>query len=195
MIDRFRFSQGWQPLPTDDHNRMVAAFYEILEGAKVPPEMYDACYQAYMQHRSELKAQGKDPGVMAADDLVAEWWKVRRLNQEIDKTRLLPEYNLASCQRCFGTGKEEMPDGSVRENCEHLPFAEGEIEERAKAKAKAIEFLRESAAKIGSPKPVETVKPKYQKLACSACGRKSSTYFGWTVGETCGQLISEGVTC
>lgn len=194
VLDRFRFSQGWQPLPTDDHNRTVMAFHEILDGAKVPPSMYGSCYQAYMQRRAELKSEGKDVGPMAADDLVAEWWRIRRLNQEIDNTRLLTANASGTCRRCYGTGKEEMEDGTVRDGCEHLPMDEEENRARtAAAIQRGVQFVRDATAKIGNSKPstLKLVEDQGQRLKCSACGRKVNTLMGWQAGETCGRLIDD----
>lgn len=125
LIDRYRLSQGFNPLPTDDHNRAVVAWYEVLAYAKVPRESWPVCYRAAMQRRAERKAEGREVWPLSADDLVAEFQGIRRLNDELDKSRLLPQHAAAPCPRCFGTGFERMPDGSVRPGCKHEPIDEG----------------------------------------------------------------------
>lgn len=193
VIDKWRLSNGWSPLPLSDQIAMVAAWFEILESARVPARMYNACYLSAMQRRAELKAEGKELSGLTVDDLVAEWSKIRRVNDEINSTqKLLPENAGAACQRCFGTGKEEMPDGSVRPDCRHLPLTREERRERAQAKARQIEFIREAVKKVGAPKPAVSaslVAPRGERFQCSACGRVVNSLGGWRLGETCKALF------
>lgn len=197
MLDKWRLSQGWQPLSETDHDLTIAAWFEVLSDNGVPVEHYGDCYKSAMRRRVELKAEGRDVMPLSADDLVVEWrsLKDRIEPREVNGRKLLAENNAGTCQRCFGTGREQMPDGSVKEDCSHAPFSEGEVAERAEAKAKMIQFVREAAAKI-TPKPIETPKPKEPitakiRMQCSACGRKVTSLEGWRFGETCGALIGD----
>lgn len=199
VIDRWRISQGWSPMANDDHDRVLCVWFEILSHAGVPPRAYASCYNSAMARRAELKAQGRELQHLTADDLVVEWLKIRGRPEDSGGVRLLPEHAGGACQRCFGTGKEEMPDGSVREGCRHLPFTERELEERARAKAAAIRILREANAKISAIKsaapPRGPSEPAGEPLQCSACGRKVNTSAGWAVNETCGMLLARGEVC
>lgn len=101
--------------------------------------------------------------------------------------KLLPENAAKACLRCFGTGKEQMLGGGVKESCDHRPLTEAEDRARIQERLNQIEKMR---AQIHKPAPskLEIVKPKVkaQKLQCTVCGRKVSTFVGWQPGEVCG---------
>jgi hypothetical protein len=204
ILDRYRTSQGWQPLPDADHAQMVAAWLEVLHVAGVPAEQFDACYRAAIQTRLERRARGEELGPLSANDLATEWVRVRAMHAELNKTRLLPENAVHACQACFGTGFRRMPDGSVRPGCSHEGMTLREEEEYARSEderreevRRQTELLREAMSKIGSPRPARNVpepKPKGTPLICTnpACRWRVSTYFGFEEGQTCSDLLNRG---
>jgi hypothetical protein len=191
---------GWNALPQTSvkgeqspQDLAIVSWYEICSDAGMRFEQYTPCYRAAQQRKRELLSQGQQLSIVTPHDLCAELERVRRMHAELDESRLLPENAATACQRCFGTGKEEMPDESVRDGCEHLPLSPDEIKERAKIKAQKIAHMLEEAKKIGSPKPVArpVEQPKGTPLMCSDCKRKTHTAGGWQVGETCGVMVGE----
>jgi hypothetical protein len=147
-----------------------------------------------MRRRAEHKVNGKELSNLSADDLVSGWYSIRdRFMAELKSraaggAKLLAENNRASCQRCFGTGREQMPDGSTRDTCEHAPITKAEIAERAAAKARSIQFVRDAARRM-APKPVPVlVQPERTplvRLKCNECGLKTDTRGGWVEGQIC----------
>lgn len=196
IISKSRVAIGWNPFQGSDQNLAVATWFEIIGSAKVPQETWEACYRSAMNRRSELKAQGKEVGPLCADDLVAEWWKLRDLHDETSKTKLLPSQAAGTCLKCFGTGFERMPDNTVRAGCLHEPGDEPNQERQVVFEQAA--FMRAALKKIGSPKPIESVQPKRelgQSLVCSSCNRKADTAAGWKAGDICGVPLKTNETC
>lgn len=194
LIDRARMAMGWNRLPqsnsldeNSEQDVAIITWYEILLDAGVPREYWTDCYRSAQRRKSELKAQGHEAGIVTPNDLVVEWPKVRR---KIDRTHLLPENAAAACQRCYGTGREEMPDGSVKESCDHRPLTrEEEIAREAARRHEVREQAEKMRASLRPPAPkLEIVKPKAkgQALLCSECGRKDNTLGGlWYPGDAC----------
>jgi hypothetical protein len=93
IIAKFRLTNGWQPLPTKDQLAMTAAWLEVLDISGVPPEQYESCYAAAMQARAQRKADGEQLSHLTADELAAEWLKIRRLHDEMNRqaVKMLPE--------------------------------------------------------------------------------------------------------
>ena len=194
VIAKYRMSQGWNPLQPDDQMAMVGVWLELLDADGVPPERYDDCYKAEMSRRGLLKAGGKDVSPMTADDLCARWREVRQMHVEIDKSRLLTENASAACQRCFGTGREEMPDGSSKPDCDHSPLTDVEIKDRVAAKARSVEFMRAAMRMVQPAKPeLREIRPvpKGHLLKCSNCSRELNTLGGVQVGEPCTWILKE----
>lgn len=194
---------GWNRLsqsnrPDEENSEQdvaIFAWYEILLDAGVPSERWNDCYRSAQARKSEMIREGKQREIVAPNDLCVEWLKIRDLHQELDNTRLLTENASGTCLRCFGTGKEEMLDGTVKPGCEHLPISEEEERERkAAAILRGAEIMKEAMKHVGNPKPVER-KPedKGPVLQCSDCGRKQSSWLGWREGDPCNVLF-DGVS-
>ena len=194
---------GWNRLSEKEQDIAIITWYEILLDAGVPFEHYGDCYRSAQQRKHETVAQGKDPSIVTPIDLCVEWRKIKDLHAELDNTRLLPGNAAASCLRCFGTGKEEMQDGTVRSGCQHLPISEEERRDRqAAAIQRGADLMKEALKSVGNPKPVER-KPEDKGIVlhCTSCGRKQSSWLGWDAGDSCGLLLfgasldGERVTC
>lgn len=104
--------------------------------------------------------------------------------------------------RCFGTDREQMLGGGVKESCDHRPLTREEGAARSRARLAQVEKMR-AHLRLPTPK-LKVVKPKDlgQKLQCSKCGRKDNTLGGlWQPGDACnwptGALNSDGslATC
>lgn len=174
---------------------MTAAWLEVLDISGVPAEQYESCYAAAVQARAERKANGEQLSHLTADELAAEWIKLRRLHDEIVreemKGHLLAENAAAACERCFGK------EPHVR-TCDHRPLTDAEREEQAKVNAAEARKLREQMKQIGSPKPVAR-EPKPDPpgfwLVCDACGHRYN-FMKRQAGDACGYLknryLSEG---
>jgi hypothetical protein len=188
---------------------MVAAWLEVLEVSGVPVEHYDSCYRAARQTQIELKAKGESVGPLGAEDLAVEWVKLAELHAEMQreemKHRALPANAASACPKCYGTGLERMPNGSVRKGCQHegwSPDFEDELERNEGARREEIrkgaDFLKEALGKVGSPKPVANANAPKQIgviLGCTneACKRKVNTLYGYEPGQTCSELLNRGV--
>ena len=198
IIAKFRLSNGWQPLPQDDQLAMTAVWLEVLDISGVPAEQYEACYAAAVQARAERKANGEQLSHLTADELAAEWLKIKRMNDELRveemKHRALAEVNPGSCLRCFGTGREEMPGGGVREDCDHTPLSDEERAARDEEKRERLNWLREQAKQVGRPKPVVVDRPKPPAgvwLKCDKCPNRVNVLY-YEVGQTCRQFLNRG---
>jgi hypothetical protein len=170
---------------------MTAVWLEVLDAEGVPADRYEDCYRAEMSRRAELKAQGKELQAMAADDLAARWREVRRMNQEIDKSRLLPEMAESACVRCFG----KMPHARM---CNHVynetdandPLQSPDESVRAAAQAEQAKVIQEGIKRLGIAKAVD------RQLKCSnpECGYTCNTAQGYvenqvyTLGDCMGSL-------
>jgi hypothetical protein len=182
VIDSWQFSQGWRPLPTDDHNLMVAAWLEVFDDAGMRREHYKPAYRAAMQRRAELKIEGKDMMPLAADDLVAEFIKNRRMHQEIDESHLLPANAAAACVKCFGV----MPHARV---CTHEfppitdddPLQSDIQEVRAAANAELAKEIQDGIKNLGFKKAID------RQLRCSdaECPNTGNTADGYREGQPC----------
>jgi hypothetical protein len=176
---------------------MTAAWLEVLDISGVPPEQYEACYSAAVQARAERKAGGEQLSHLTADELAAEWIKIRRLNEEIERqsVKMLAAVNPRHCLRCYGTGKEEMADGTSRPGCAHLPVSDEEQAERTRLQKERIQFAREQARqRVGNPEPfigpVMAV-PRLVRLKCSKCPRTVDRLH-YEAGQVCNDLLNRG---
>lgn len=177
---------------------MVAAWLEVLAVSGVPVEHFDSCYRAARQAQVEAVAAGGETKPLSAEDLAVEWIKVRRMNDEMRreemKHRALAEVNPKSCERCFGTGREEMPGGGVRPDCDHTPLSDEERAARDEEKREQLAWLREQAKQVGRPKPVTVEAPKPPVgvwLRCDSCPRKVNVLH-YEPGQKCGDLLNRG---
>lgn len=189
---------GWNRLSEKEQNIAIVTWYEILVDAGVPIDRFSDCYRSAQQRENEKRREGKEKSIVTPNDLAVEWEKVRKMNHDIDQTRLLPENASTACQRCFGTNKEQMPDGSVKDDCSHLPLTESDIQERAKAKAAQIELMRDAMKKIGKPKPVQAKSEFfYIPMECNQCHRRIHNPMGeaWKDGDTCGAMLPQDKIC
>lgn len=112
-----------------------------------------------------------------------------------DKGRLL-EDGRAQCERCFGTGQEEMSDGSVRDGCEHLPVTDSERADLSLMRAARIDRIRaEARRRTARARPADAPptppRPKGDKLVCMNCARVIDTYYlRFEPGDRCGALLN-----
>lgn len=113
-----------------------------------------------------------------------------------DKARLLGN-GRERCERCYGTGMEELDDGTTKPGCEHLPLSDSDKANRRLLQAMRFEELRKNMRKVGRPRPVEgppaPKRPKGDTLKCDdpKCGREVDTYFlHFEPGDTCGGLLN-----
>lgn len=185
---------------------MTAAWLEVLDISGVPAEQYEACYSAAVQNRAERRAKGEQLLHLTADELAAEWIKIRELHAELERqsVKMLPANAAHACPNCYGTGMERMPDGRVRPGCKHegwTPEFETEIERNEEARRveikKQADFMKEALGKVGRPKPAaDASKPKQAgtPLVCTnpACARKVNTLYGFEPGQTCNELLNRG---
>lgn len=193
ILDRWYFASGWKPLEGDDHTLMIAAWFEVLDSSSVPIEAYDRCYSAALARRAKRKSLGETVMNLSAEDLAVEWPGIRdKVNAS--SQRLLCANNAGTCQRCFGTGREEMIDGSVRDGCEHAPLSEEEKETRRLAFAQRMASLRSEMRKVKSMPVAKPPAEKRQPMECTSCARRVDGREGWQIGETCGALV-QNVKC
>jgi hypothetical protein len=195
VIDRARAAVGWGRLSEKEHNIAIVAWFEILHDAGVEPAEYSQLYRAAQQHKRELVAQGQPLTIVTPHDLCAELDKIRRMNAELDKARLLPENAAGACLRCGGNGFEVMPDGKVRPGCQHAPVTDEERAQRKQFQAEMIAQALKEARKAKSIRPeppprIERVKG--ETLHCSECPRTVNTLGGWQEGEPCGVAVGRG---
>jgi hypothetical protein len=171
----------------------------------IPVEYLAECYVVALEQRP-----ASDNYQIRGVELLNAWKVVQgRLEMEssgaYDKGRLLPTHAANACPKCYGTGMERMPDGSVRKGCKHedwtpefeTEYERGEDERRADVKRQAA-FMKEALSRVGSSKPVpDAPQPKQigTKLTCTneACRRKVSTLYGYEQGQSCRELLNRGV--
>lgn len=175
---------------------MTGAWLEVLDISGVPVEQYGSCYAAAMQARAQRKADGEQLSHLTADELAAEWLKIKRFNDEMRveemKHRALAEVNPKSCERCFGTVLEELPGRPARPGCEHKPLTADERLERDREKAEQLKSVREEMKRIGRPKPVAIDRPKPPAghwLKCDKCPNRVNVLHV-TEGQRCGYLLN-----
>jgi hypothetical protein len=193
ILDRWHMANGWKPLEGSDHTLSIAAWYEVLNAIGVPVEAYDQCYAAAIRRRTTRKTMGETVLTLSAEDLAVEWPAIRD-KANAGSQRLLVASNAGTCQRCFGTGREEMPDGSVRDDCEHTPLSEQEQLQRREAFAAQMADLRSGIRKVRSMPDVKPPTEKRQPMECTNCARRVDGREGWQVGETCKALV-DGANC
>jgi hypothetical protein len=195
LIDKSRAAMGWGRLPENEQDIAIVTWFEILDDAGVPSDLLAACYRSAQLRESERRKAGKERQIITPNDLAVEWDKIKALNSEIDQTRMLPEHAAGTCRKCYGTGMERMPDGSVRPGCQHEPGAEPERERGVTFNQAAV--MRTALRRIGSkPVGVGPIKEKGgQPLHCSSCSREANTVEGWTAGETCNAPLKTNETC
>ena len=142
-----RIAHNYEPRPPEETDIIVQAFLPVTRC--IPVRHLYECYVAGLEAR-----HGGNNFQITAVEMVHAWKGLQgRLEKELIVGRkLLPEHAATACQRCFGSGREEMPDGSVRAGCEHIPFTPEELKERAQAKAKMIQSLRAQARQIRAAK-------------------------------------------
>jgi hypothetical protein len=176
----------------------------VLPQTRAVPVAY--LYESYVV-ALEMRKPGDNFQIRGVELL--NGWKViqgrveMESNGAYDKKQLTDKTTSDSrCRRCYGTGMERMPDGSVRKGCQHEPMTaaeEDEIAANVERDADFIrtqaEFMREALSKIGSPKPApreEAPKQDGKRLVCDACGRKVLKLYGYEPGATCGELLNRG---
>lgn len=158
----------------------------------IPAERLFDCYIWAMQNR-------RSDFPLSAPDLVKAWRGIQDSSETQSaaaggKYKMLSQFAPGACERCFGTGMEIMPDGSVRPNCQHQPLTGEDRELAREAQAEVAKFMREALKNIGKPKPPATPKKDERgtRLVCGSCQRKVWTVFGFEVGGRCGELLNRG---
>lgn len=183
---------SWNRLSENEQDVTILTWFEILSDAGVPVERYSDCYRSAQQRENERRAQGKDRQTVTPNDLAVEWSKIKDLHYELDKSRLLAENAAGTCLRCYGTGKEEMEGGTVREGCKHLPIEKDEAERRQQAAIeRGAQMMKEAMKRIGNPKPVQRGSKFVDILMeCSYCHRRAhNDGVMWKDGDECGALL------
>lgn len=159
----------------------IISWFEICHDAGMLPEQYGPCYRAAQARKRELLLQGKELTIVTPHDLCAELDKVRRMNAEIDRTRLLPENAASLCLRCFG--KKPAVD-----TCDHQPLTDEEQRELAR---KRVEEVRRLRADLASKPAVKSMPAEEFKMdlsvtyTCTVCARKVKSDFGWNYHDRC----------
>jgi hypothetical protein len=207
LIDRARMAMGWNRLSqsrvtgeNSEQDVAIITWFEICADAGMRLEQYAPCYRAAQQRKRELLSQGQPLSIVTPHDLCAELDRVRAMHAELDKTRMLPSRARGACSRCFGTGFERMPNGSVRPGCKHDEWTdvdESELErneEQVRAEvARQAEIMREALKKVGSPKPVETevpaALPAGHWLKCDKCPNRVNVLH-YEEDQRCGYLLN-----
>jgi hypothetical protein len=199
ILDRWRLANGWQPLESSDQNLTIAAWFQVLKLQGVTVEFYDVCYRAAVTTRAQKRNAGENvPYTLSAEAVASEWPAIReKLDKENPAPLMLTENAAAACQRCFGTGNEEMFDGTSRSGCMHLPMTETE---RLQGFAMQAQFIKEASQKIGNPVAVVTPAKRKQpashiRMQCSHCSRPANSLEGWQLYEACGRLIAPETFC
>jgi ribosomal protein L44E len=204
VIDRARVAMGWNRLPQSDNpdeenseqDVAIITWFEILADAGVPPERFVDCYRAAQARENERRAQGKERQIVTPNDLVVEWRKIKEMHGELNGVRMLEANAAGTCLRCYGTGKEEMLDGTVRDGCRHLPMDEEEKRRRQEAALeRGAQMMREAMKRVGNPQPQPAQKPKFVniRMECNSCHRRvDSDGVMWKDGDTCGGFLAEG---
>lgn len=189
ILDRYRASKGWQPLPDADHMQMVAAMLEVLEIAGVPVGQYENCFRAARQAQLEKQAAGESVGPLGADEMAVEWIKIKKFNDEMEregqKVRMLAKNSAAACQRCFGK------EPHVR-SCDHRPITDEERAEQARINAVEAKRIREGMRKVGAPKPPARAAQKVPPgllFKCDSC-RRTLNVLRELDGAECGALLN-----
>lgn len=189
--------------PGRDPEELDALVQTIIPQTRSIPVRYLAeCYVVALEQRKP------DDNFQIRGVELINAWKVIAGRIEMESKgaysqKQLPTNAAATCQRCYGTGMERMPNGTVRPGCAHVPMTETEEDEIKRHRMADAEFIqdqaelmREALRQIGNLKPVPVaVAPKQKgvRLVCDACGRKVNTLYGsWEVGDECGDLLNRG---
>ncbi|HEX7313268.1 MAG TPA: hypothetical protein VF297_05080 [Pyrinomonadaceae bacterium] len=175
---------------------MTAAWLEVLDISGVPAEQYEACYAAAVQARAERRAAGENLVHLTADELAAEWLKIKRLHDEMQreemKHRMLTENAPGACQRCLGTGKDSTPDGVI--DCDHVPLTDEQKAARDALRDEKLAWIRAEMKKVGAPKPPVRDAPKPPPglwFKCDSCSRRLNVLRDMD-GQRCGDLLNRG---
>lgn len=201
IINRWRLASGWQLLSKDDQNLTIAAWFQVLKLQGVTMEFYDVCYRAAIATRAAKRSAGADvPFTLAAEAVAAEWPGIKAKLEEGEpgKPLQLVARNATGCERCWGSGHEQMIDGTVRDGCLHEPLL---MAERDVFRARRLEYqkvMSEALLKIGTPTPVvqpfvkKKQKPTMLRMQCSHCGRRVNSLEGWQMHERCSIPLKGG---
>lgn len=126
VLDAWRRNLGWNPLDQDSLDLDSAAWVTVLDTENVPPSAYPRLYVEALNMRAAMMRQGKNPPDMGVELFLACWsgpngLQVKMRQEQIEQRNTLAANAEGGCQKCFGTGLEQMPDKSVRPGCDHMP--------------------------------------------------------------------------
>jgi hypothetical protein len=115
VIDKWRMSQGWQPLTDNDLHATIAVWMEAFDAARVEPNAYHELYLSAIQVRGSAIANGQTPPPFAPELFISLWpaLKAKRERQDVESGRMLAEVAESQCPLCVGSGFEvaQRPDG------------------------------------------------------------------------------------
>jgi hypothetical protein len=195
-----RLSHQYEGRDPEDLDLLIQAV--IPQTRSIPVHYLPECYVVALEQRPP-----GDNFQIRGVELVNAWKVIQgRVEMESkgayeNKTRLITANARGACSRCFGTGFERMPDGSVRPNCPHdqwtdedqLTAEENEAERRAFIQKQA-EVMREALKAAKRPKPEEKASPEPAPgvwLKCSKCPRKVNVLY-FEPGQVCNDLLNRG---
>lgn len=108
VINRYRISKGWQPLPPEDGETTANVWIDVLDQHDVPAGMYERLYWKCSEVRTASIRRGEDPPDFSAELMASVWGGTNGLRAEI--AAKLAGQRVLECPTCRGTGfKSFMP--------------------------------------------------------------------------------------
>ena len=135
VLDRWRLNQGWNPWDNDTQMAAIASYVHTLDREGVPASAYGELYERVLSARAAAIHSGKQLPNFGAELMLASWPSLRAEIEQrrIDSGRILPDTAASQCNRCNGTGLENVYDIDGRilgvragRTCEHAPMLEGD---------------------------------------------------------------------
>jgi len=110
VLDKWRLSQGWQPMADDDHDAMIAVWMEAFDVAGVAPDAYHELYLDALRVRGTALANGQNPPAFAPELFISLWpaLRDRRERAAVESGRQLPPVAMSACPLCNGSGWEPV---------------------------------------------------------------------------------------
>lgn len=197
ILFRDRAAAQYEARETEDLDILVQTI--MPQTRSIPVKYLPECYVVALEQRA-----AGDNFQIRGVELVNAWKVIQgRVEMEskgaYDNRRALPSRARGACSRCFGTGFERMPDGSVKSGCPHdqwtdedrLTAEENEAERRAFVQRQA-EIMREIVKKAQTPAPPRkdgVTPPAGYWLQCDACPNRVNVLYV-TDGQQCGALLN-----
>ena len=123
-------------MEADDAEPVARVWIEFLDRYEVPAAAYPALYDRAVDALIRMIQNGKDPGELTAETILAGWIGENGLRAELERKRIeekryLPDTAASACPRCFGLGWEyiysaEGKKEGARPKCKHEPLKPGE---------------------------------------------------------------------